>query len=53
MDKQRKRQLRQQYKVQGFAEARRKMCLSADQLRQLHQYLDESLEGSGLLATTA
>ncbi|HEY7309795.1 MAG TPA: DUF2695 domain-containing protein [Gemmataceae bacterium] len=43
MDKRRKKELRQQYKDQEQAEARRRMCLQPDQLRALLNYLDEQL----------
>jgi hypothetical protein len=48
MDKRRKKELRQQYKEQERAEARRKMCLEPDQLRALLNYLDEQLFRMGV-----
>ena len=48
MDKQRKKELRQQYKKQAQAEAWRQMCLQPDQLRALLSYLDEELLGLGI-----
>src|SRR5437868_4088746 len=48
MDKRRKKELRRQYKEQQFAEARRRMCLWPDQLRELRGFLSEQLFGLGI-----
>jgi len=47
-DKRRKKELLQQFKQNEVAEARRKMCLAPDQLRDLLGYLDEQMFGLGI-----
>jgi hypothetical protein len=48
MDKRRKKELLRQFKEREIVEARRKMCLWADELRDLHAYLEEQLFHLGI-----
>jgi uncharacterized protein DUF2695 len=47
-NKARKKELLRQFKDREIAEARRKMCLWADELRDLHAYLEEQLFRLGI-----
>ena len=48
LDKNRKKELLKQYKEREIGEARRKMFLHPDQLRELHSYLALTIEELGI-----
>ena len=48
MDKKRKKELKKAFKGRESAEARKKMCLFPDQLRELRACLSQSLSGLGV-----
>ncbi len=48
MDKKQKKELVREFKQREISEARKKMCLAPDQLRELLAYLDEQIFGLGI-----
>lgn len=48
MDPKRKKELKKAFKVQELTEARKKMCLFPDQLRELRGHLDVTISEVGI-----